>query len=113
MHMIRHQAVRVNRAFELLRELAHVKQVKAVVALAHEASSPVVPALDDVHAHAGQQKARLSWHRAKTPSGRHRLTRWGQSPGSGPDCGCSDALDGASRARDGVVRTEDRAQNGR
>lgn len=64
--MIGHQAVSMHVALKLEAQLPEVGEVQEVVALLFEAGGAVVPSLDDVNSHAGQDQPPLSRHWQRT-----------------------------------------------
>src|SRR5438105_7206695 len=73
--VIRHQAIGVQRALRLGREIAKVKQVDEVIAVFPETRLPVVTALNDVYGDVGHDESRQSRHTATTAPCMQRLTK--------------------------------------
>src|SRR3989442_13087271 len=71
-HVIGHQAIRVQLASKAAEATRQVEQIKVAVFVVDEAWPPVVAALDDVYGHAGEHDAGASWHVRST---RDRLRR--------------------------------------
>jgi hypothetical protein len=72
--MIRHEAIRVNRAVVPFRQLAEVREVHEVIAVVLETVNPVVAALNDVNRDTGQEKPRGPGHSRNNAGSGARLT---------------------------------------
>ena len=81
MHMIRHQAISMNRDLKLLCELTQVHQIDKVVAAFPEASIAVIATLDDMRRDSGNDEARLTRHGTINEKVRQALTKPGSDPG--------------------------------
>jgi hypothetical protein len=65
-HMIRHEAVRMNLALVLAGQVGQVRHVGEVVAIGAKTSATVVASLDDVQRDAGENQPRMPGHTART-----------------------------------------------
>jgi hypothetical protein len=66
MHVIRHEAERMQRTTALAAEREKVRQIDQAVFVLEEAIPPVVAAMADMDRHTRNDEARLSRHTAKT-----------------------------------------------
>jgi hypothetical protein len=77
MDVIGHQAVRMDGAPMLARELAQVRQVHQVIRFVAKAGHAVIAALDNVNGNAGQDEPEWSGHTARTTAAVPGLTEFG------------------------------------
>src|SRR5204862_2281866 len=102
MHVIGHEAIGVQRASTLFRQLLQYGQIDEVIRLVPKTRLPVVTALYDVQRHVVDHQASLSRHTGTTGHAAWRLTRSGCVPE--PDRALSpnsESGDGAGNARIG------------
>jgi len=64
-----HQAVSVQRAAGLCRQIPQVREVDEVVGVVPKAIPAIVPALHDVHGNMRHDEPRPPWHKGTTADG--------------------------------------------